>query len=164
MPPYDLAQLPVLSLPSPWRQFTAGHYLDEFAELHFKDILVRQWLTRSIPAAGAGCAFSRRALETIAAVSDNQVFNVDSLTEDYELGLKLGRHGLRSVFVKARIRGEWVGTWEHFPARLRQAVRQKSRWVIGITLQGWKGWAGTAISGPATRSSATARASSPIPR
>jgi adsorption protein B len=147
MPPNDMVQLPVLSLPVRWHQLTAGHYLDEFAEHHFKDVVVRQWLTRTIPAAGAGCAFSRRALETIAARSDNQVFNVDSLTEDYELGLRLGRLGLRQAFVTAAIAGrrrDYVATWEHFPARFRQSVRQKSRWIVGIALQGWKdlGWFG----------------------
>jgi adsorption protein B len=33
---------------------------------------------------------------------------------------------------------------EYFPFRFRAAVKQKSRWVLGITLQGWRnlGWAG----------------------
>src|SRR5208337_3342817 len=37
---------------------------------------------------------------------------------------------------------ELVATREFFPDRIALAVRQKSRWILGITLQGWKnvGW------------------------
>ncbi len=162
MPRHDMVQLPVLCLPFAWHRFTGGHYLDEFAEQHFKDVPVRQFLTGSIPAAGVGCAFSRRAFRLLARDSDNQVFSLDSLTEDYELGLRLGRYRLSQVFVKAaierrviepgRLTGrprqvttrEYVATWEYFPSKFRQARRQKSRWILGITLQGWKGlgWRG----------------------
>jgi adsorption protein B len=36
---------------------------------------------------------------------------------------------------------------EYFPSRFRAAVKQKSRWVLGITLQGWRnlGWAGNPL-------------------
>ena len=40
----DLIQLPVYPLERPWNDFTGGHYLDEFAELHGKDIVVREAL------------------------------------------------------------------------------------------------------------------------
>jgi bacteriophage N4 adsorption protein B len=146
MPPYDMVQLPVLCLPSPWHRFTAMHYLDEFAEQHLKDLPVREWLTRTVPGAGVGCAFSRRALAVLAAHSDNEIFSLDSLTEDYEIGMRLRRLGLMQAFVKIAIDGEYIGTSEYFPAKLSQAVRQKSRWIVGITLQGWRslGWAGDA--------------------
>jgi bacteriophage N4 adsorption protein B len=144
VPPYDMVQLPVLCLPSPWRCFTAGHYLDEFAEQHLKDLPVREWLTGTVPAAGVGCAFGRRALELVAASTDNQVFSVDSLTEDYEIGMRLRGLGVKQVFAKVPAGGEYIATWEYFPAKLSQAVRQKSRWIVGITLQGWRGlgWRG----------------------
>ena len=154
MPRYDMVQLPVLCLPTRWHWFTAGHYLDEFAHSHVRELPVRQWLTGSIPAAGVGCAFSRRALRLLAADSENQVFSLDSLTEDYEIGMRLQRYGLSQTFVSLAIerRGpldqasmrECIGTWEYFPSRFSQAVRQKSRWIIGITLQGWAGlgWRG----------------------
>jgi adsorption protein B len=135
-----------------WHHFTSGHYLDEFAESHLKDVPVRQWLTGSLPAAGVGCAFSRRALRLVAAHSDNSVFSLDSLTEDYDLGLRLRRFGVKQVFAKIAVerRGggsrEYIATWEYFPTKFSRAVRQKSRWIIGITLQGWKGlgWQGDA--------------------
>ena len=146
LPPCDMVQLRVLCLPSPWHRFTAMHYLDEFAEQHLKDLPVREWLTRTVPAAGVGCAFSRRALRMLAAQADNQVFSLDSLTEDYEIGMRLRRLGLIQAFAKIAVDGEYIATWEYFPAKLSQAVRQKSRWIVGITLQGWRGlgWGGDA--------------------
>jgi adsorption protein B len=167
IPRKDMVQLPVLSLPRPWWAFTAGHYIDEFAQLHYKDLVVREAMDRRVPAAGVGCAFSRRAFETLAAERQNMLFNTDSLTEDYDLGLRLKDLGLQQVFVKffvtrevlerhwltgrqrlRRVR-ELVAVREFFPDQLGAAVRQKSRWVLGIALQGWAhlGW----MSGWSTR-------------
>jgi len=81
IPRKDMVQLPVHSLPRKWYEFTAGHYIDEFAQLHLKDLIVREVLNKSVPAAGVGCAFSRRAFETIATHNKNQLFSIDSLTE-----------------------------------------------------------------------------------
>ena len=159
----DMVQLPVLSLERHWWEFTGGHYLDEFAQLHYKDLVVRETLDHSLPAAGVGCAFSRRALECVGADQRGAIFNTSSLTEDYDLGLRLQAHGLRQAFVKyfvehmelkrhpltgvlrpRRVR-ELVCVREYFPGTFRTAVRQKSRWVLGISLQGWKqiGWKGS---------------------
>ena len=41
IPRKDMVQLPVLSLKTKWYQFTGGHYIDEFAQGHYKDIVVR---------------------------------------------------------------------------------------------------------------------------
>jgi bacteriophage N4 adsorption protein B len=162
MPRYDMVQLPVLSLERKWYEFTGGHYLDEFAQLHYKDLVVREMINHSLPAAGVGVAFSRRALAAAALASHNEVFRVDSLTEDYDFGFRLKRLGMRQIFVryavernvpvrdlgsgKTRFRRlrEFVGVREYFPSTLRTAVRQKSRWVIGIAFQGWAHlrWAG----------------------
>ena len=163
IPRKDMVQLPVLSLPRRWHQFTAGHYIDEFSQLHYKDLVVREMLNRSLPAAGVGCAFSRRAFETVAGANGNQLFSIDSLTEDYDFGFRLSRHRLKQVFVRLMVdRVEHKRHWltgrmravrckdlvcirEYFPSSYRAAVRQKSRWVVGITLQGWRnlGWMGS---------------------
>ncbi|WP_442497919.1 glycosyl transferase family protein [Methylobacter sp. sgz302048] len=161
-PQFDMVQLPVLSLPrKPW-QFTGGHYLDEFAQLHQKDLVVRESISHSLPAAGVGCAFSHRALETVARYNNNEIFSVNSLTEDYDFGLRLRKYGLKQIFVKffttrtemrrsfwtRRLKEiqvpELVCIREYFPDRFWASVRQKSRWVLGICLQGWKnlGWEG----------------------
>ena len=161
IPRKDMVQLPVLSLERRWREFTGGHYLDEFAQLHYKDLVVRELLDRSLPAAGVGVAFSRRALAAVAAANRGEIFSTKSLTEDYDFGFRLKRLGMRQIFVKfeverdlvvlgdaesssrrtRRVR-ELVGVREYFPATLRSAIRQKSRWVIGIAMQGWShlGW------------------------
>jgi len=160
IPRKDMVQLPVLSLERRWCEFTGGHYLDEFAQLHYKDLVVRELLDRSLPAAGVGVAFSRRALAAVAAANRGEIFSTKSLTEDYDFGFRLKRLGMRQIFVKfeverdvfrsaaesgsrrARRVRELVGVREYFPATLRSAIRQKSRWVIGIAMQGWShlGW------------------------
>ncbi|HMF99220.1 MAG TPA: glycosyltransferase, partial [Vicinamibacterales bacterium] len=57
----DLIQLPVYPFERQWSDFTSAHYMDEFAELHGKDILVREALAGQVPSAGVGTCFSRRA-------------------------------------------------------------------------------------------------------
>jgi adsorption protein B len=163
IPRKDMVQLPVHSLPRKWYEFTAGHYIDEFAQLHLKDLIVREMLNKSLPAAGVGCAFSRRAFETIASSNENQLFSIDSLTEDYDFGFRLKQHGLKQIFVdfsiprtvttpaigtrklRQRTTRELVCIREYFPSTFTAAVRQKSRWVVGIALQGWAhlGWSGS---------------------
>lgn len=44
----DMIQLPVYPFPQHWYNFTAAHYLDEFAELHGKDIVVRESLAGQV--------------------------------------------------------------------------------------------------------------------
>ena len=69
------------------------------------------------------------------------------MTEDYEVGLRLGALGLKTMFVRIPAapgeRGV-VASRGHFPATLGAAVRQKARWLGGIALAGWDrlGWSG----------------------
>jgi adsorption protein B len=69
------------------------------------------------------------------------------MTEDYEMGLRLGALGLKTMFVRIPARaGSYavVSSRGHFPASLDAAVRQKARWVGGIAFAGWDrlGWRG----------------------
>jgi adsorption protein B len=69
------------------------------------------------------------------------------MTEDYEMGLRIGALGLKTMFVRLPARpGERgiVASRGHFPATLGSAVRQKARWLGGIALSGWDrlGWSG----------------------
>ena len=147
----DFVQLPVLPQPQPASHWIGSHYCEEFAEAHAKAMVVRSELGVALPAAGVGCAFSRRMLGTIAAdMRGEGPFSIDSLTEDYELGLKIKAAGGTAWFLRARGEdGRLVATRACFPPTLPQAVRQKARWVHGIALQGWDrlGWSG----GPAER-------------
>lgn len=142
----DFVQLPVLPQPQPTSRWIGSHYCEEFAEAHAKAMVVRGELGVALPAAGVGCAFSRRLLGIITAdMRGEGPFSVDSLTEDYELGLKIKAAGGISWFLRARGQdGRLVATRACFPPTLPQAVRQKARSVHGIALQGWDrlGWAG----------------------
>lgn len=159
VPDHDLVQLPVIPLVRGWRYLTSGHYQDEFAETHGKDVVVRESLTGNVPSAGVGTGFSRRALQTLFDLNGGQVFNTQSLTEDYDIGFQLWLHGMKETFVWLKVPeagsgfGEtahrfahggsrYVCIKEYFPATFSHAVRQKSRWILGIVFQGRKsiGW------------------------
>lgn len=142
---HALVQLPVLPLCDPGSRWIGGHYLDEFAENHAKDLVVREALGAALPSAGVACAIRRDLVAQIAALGGGAPFDPHCLTEDYELGIKVRALGGRGVLVRARDSdGRLIGTAEHFPATLAAAVRQKTRWLTGIALAGWDrlGWPG----------------------
>jgi len=132
-------------------RWISGHYLDEFAEAHGKELIVREALGAGMPSAGVGCAVARDALERLAAVRGGLPFDAASLTEDYELGLRLGEMGSRGVFVRlpATPDGPLVAVRAYFPATFAASVRQKTRWTAGIALSGWDrlGWRGGLVEG-----------------
>lgn len=142
----DFVQLPVLPQPQPASRWIGSHYCEEFAEAHAKAMVVRGKVGAGLPAAGVGCAFSRSVLGVIAEeMRGAGPFSVDSLTEDYELGLKIKVAGGTAWFLRARGEdGRLVATRACFPPKMSQAVRQKARWIHGISLQGWDrlGWGG----------------------
>lgn len=142
-----LVQLPVVPLIDASSRWVGGHYADEFAEAHMKELVVRESVGAAIPLAGVGCAIERVALSRLAARHDGRPFAGASMTEDYEMGLRLGAIGVKTMFV--RIPAEpgsraVVATRGHFPATLAAAVRQKARWIGGIAFAGWDqlGWRG----------------------
>ena len=140
-------QLPVLPLIDRHSRWVSGHYCDEFAEAHIKELVVREAVGAAIPLAGVGCAIARKPLAQLAAMQDGKPFAGSSMTEDYEVGLRIGALGLKTMFVRIPAtpaeRGV-VATRGHFPATLGDAVRQKARWLGGIALSGWDrlGWSG----------------------
>ncbi len=144
--PSQFVQLPVLPLPRKGARWIGSHYCEEFAEAHAKSMVVRNALGVSLPAAGVGCAFERAMLARIARGSvRNTPFDEDSLTEDYELGIKVASLGGKSSFLRVRgDNGHLIATRAYFPSDLGVAVRQKARWMHGIALQGWDrlGWTG----------------------
>jgi adsorption protein B len=138
-------QLPVIPIRTARSQWISGHYCDEFAEAHGKSMVVREAIGAALPLAGVGCAIDRNVLGRIAFDNDGRPFDEGSLTEDYELGLRIGAAGGRTIM--ARIldqHGALVGTKAHFPETLDASVRQKARWLTGIALAGWDriGWRG----------------------
>ena len=142
-----VVQLPVLPIPDPNSRWIAGHYCDEFAEAHVKELVVREAVGAAIPLAGVGCAIARKPLASLATMQDGRPFATGSMTEDYELGLRMGQLGLKTMFVRLPVRpGEpgLVASRGHFPSSVGAAVRQKARWLGGIALAGWDrlGWSG----------------------
>ena len=162
MPEWDLVQIPIISLERPWWNLIGGHYMDEFAEAHCKEIHVREWLAGIVPGAGVGTGYSMRALDVATAGVDGDCFATNSLTEDYEFSFRVRKCGLKQTFVRLPVerrlprrsllhreprlvvQRDFITTREFFPDLFWASVRQKTRWVIGIALQGWKrfGWRG----------------------
>lgn len=143
MPGLSMVQLPVLPLVDRASRWVSGHYIDEFAQSHAKDMMVRAELGAPVPSAGVGTAIDRAALQRIAGAG-SEPFDATSLTEDYEIGHKLHAMGLKGRMLRVREAGELIATREYFPGELEGAVRQKSRWLTGIALSGWDriGWQG----------------------
>ena len=155
----DLIQVPVVPFERKWYEFTAGHYEDEFAETHGKDMLVRESILGFVPSAGVGTALSRKAIKKLIELHNGEVFILGTLTEDYNLGFELFREKMKLIFARVPVEIEYsaknafgkpvtrkkkvlVAVREFFPSTFSTAVRQKSRWIIGIVFQGWKsiGW------------------------
>jgi adsorption protein B len=143
---FDMIQIPVLPLPTPFQDFVHGIYCDEFAEWQTKDMRVRQIIGSFVPSNGVGTGFTREALEKLATAEHNLIFEPACLTEDYENGLRLHKLGCRQIFVPlSRTNGDVIATREFFPRTTRSAIRQRTRWVMGIGLQSWErhGWRGS---------------------
>ncbi len=140
---FEMVQVPVLALPTEAADLTHGIYCDEFAETQTKDIPVRQRLGGFLPSSGVGTGFDRASLERLARTRGGRIFDPASLTEDYENGLRFHAMGLRQVFLPIVFdHAGPIATREYFPRSMRAAIRQRSRWVAGIALQGWQnhGW------------------------
>ncbi|MDH0097291.1 cyclic di-3',5'-guanylate-activated glycosyltransferase NrfB [Ectopseudomonas hydrolytica] len=160
LPNKDLIQVPVYPYAPEWSGFTAGHYVDEFAENHGKDVVVREALTGQVPSAGVGTCFSRRAIAALLEDGDGIAFDVQSLTEDYDIGFRLKAKGMKCIFARFPVSdpklalvyesafgmskrfSQVICVREHFPRTWSHAVRQKSRWITGIVFQGTSnlGW------------------------
>ncbi len=139
----DLVQLPVIPVAVKGSPFVSGHYCDEFCESHAKGMVVREALGASLPLAGVGCAIDRNCLGRLALGKKNLPFDAESITEDYEMGLNIGSTGKGAIMVRMKDRnGNLVGTRSCFPNTMKAAIKQKSRWTLGIALSGWDrvGW------------------------
>lgn len=147
---YDFIQIPVFSLEVKAVQWVAGTYMDEFAESHTKDMLVRQSLGAAIPSAGVGTALSETLVAGLLATF-GEVFCETSLTEDYEVGLRSHQLKFKSVFLcqcftaNGKKSKSFIATREYFPKKIKRSIRQKTRWNLGIAIQSWKniGWTGS---------------------
>lgn len=162
---YDFVQLPVYSFSRPIMSLISGLYMDEFAEMHTKDLEVRQRISGVIPCAGVSACFSREAILHLTDANHGEAFRTSSFTEDYDIAFRVSELGFKSAFIAypanyaidididsnnpgILYRSLPVATREFFPSRLEAAYRQRARWLLGIVFQGsqehgWKGSLGT---------------------
>lgn len=131
----DFIQLPVFSMPVSKKKLVQASYMDEFAELHQKDLMIRKLLKLPIPSAGVGTYFSWQLVKRLKVCYDF-CFDENNLTEDYEFSLRVARiSGTQDFLYAENPDGAIIATRGYFPDRFWAAVRQKTRWTIGITLQ-----------------------------
>lgn len=145
----DFVQIPVFSFDVPLKSLIGGIYIDEFAEAHTKDLLVREALGGAVPSAGVGTLLSRSLILSLQERQNGDFLKEDTLTEDYHLGMMTKELGFESKFVcveyeKENGQKEFIATREYFPAKINASMRQKSRWTLGIAFQGlenlsWRG-------------------------
>lgn len=156
IPRVDAIQLPILPLPTGHHRIVHWIYADEFSETHMKDVPVREKISGFVPFAGTGTGFSRRAF-TFLEMGGEKVYNEGSMTEDYSMSKRMREAGLRIIFVNVVLaddKSHWltplykrpgfISNWAYFPMDFTRSIRQKTRWIIGISLQEWEhgGWKG----------------------
>ncbi len=141
-PVFPLMQKPTLK--NFFKTLTTGTYSDEFAENHYVTMVGRCSTGAFVPSAGTGLALSR---EVFNYFDTDEIFPDGSLTEDYRLSLTLFEKGLPMYYVldsiprvanNNKIVYDYVATRSMFPATFKKAVKQKTRWTLGITMQSVK--------------------------
>jgi bacteriophage N4 adsorption protein B len=142
---HAVVQLPVFAIfpkTNFWGRVISGTYADEFAEHHLHHMPVREHLGMFVPSAGTGFAIRRDVAERLTA--KDSLFREGSLTEDYEFALRLWQIGckvhfhvqeLERVDDEGIIKREYVAVREYFPSEWTASIKQKGRWIYGITLQ-----------------------------
>lgn len=146
---YPALQFPVFpmmkkpTLKNFFKTLTVNTYADEFAENHFITMVNRHKSGAFVPSAGTGFSLSRETIELLG----DEVLPVDSLTEDYKLSLTLYEEGIQMYYVMQRLKRvnnsgkivwDYIATRSIFPSTYKTAVRQKTRWITGITMQSYE--------------------------
>ena len=144
---YDYVQVPVFSLNRGKGAHVASTYMDEFAERHSREMIVRDAVGASIPSAGVGTCMTKRLLKHFLRTR-GQVLMSGTVTEDYILGVEAKREGFKCAFAAVSANADegldFVATREFFPKTLAASIKQKARWVYGINFEamcrlGWQG-------------------------
>ncbi len=144
---HDFIQAPVFSLTRAKGAHVASTYMDEFAERHTREMIVRNAVGAAIPSAGVGTCISKKLIRHFLRTR-GQVLMSGAVTEDYILGVEAKREGFKCAFAavsKSVDEGlDFVATREFFPRTLAASIKQKTRWVYGINFEamhklGWNG-------------------------
>lgn len=143
-PAIQFPVFPIMKMPkfgNFFKQITTATYADEFAENHYIALVERRNMKAFVPCAGTGFALSR---ETLEAFGDDDVLPSESLTEDYLLSLNLYKKGISLYYVlnkfprvlqNGKVKTDFITTRSLFPNTFKTAVKQKTRWTYGITMQ-----------------------------
>lgn len=138
----NFIQVPVFPIINYKNSFVGATYIDEFIEMHAKELLARQYLGAALPSAGVGTCLDRDLIKRFYKEHGGKVFLPNALTEDYNLGLQTKIWGYKSQFFCFYLENESckniISTREIFPQTAKAAIRQKSRWVTGIVFQGYQ--------------------------
>ena len=144
---YPLLQFPVFpiqrmpTIKNFFSNLTSGTYADEFAENHFRIMRMRDFMSAVVPSAGTGFVISHKILESY---KNKPLFPEDSLTEDYKLSVQLALDGYHLHYIlesvprlldNGKVKWDYVATRSLFPSTFKAAVKQKTRWIYGITMQ-----------------------------
>lgn len=147
---YAMIQIPVFSLESRNRSLVGASYMEEFAERHTREMLLRSQFGAFVPSAGVGTCLRKDLIQHFLH-KRARVLRPDSITEDYILGAEAHAAGFKTTFAAFRDPNQAdnpiIATLEYFPKDLSASVRQKTRWVYGISFEstaklGWRenGW------------------------
>src|SRR3989449_1700638 len=134
---YDYVQVPVFSLNRGKGAHVASTYMDEFAERHTREMIVRDAVGASIPSAGVGTCMTKKLLKHFLR-SRGQVLMSGTVTEDYILGVEAKREGFKADLSRMRC-GPLTGAgliahmrrWELIAALGRAAVA----WPLAVRAQ-----------------------------
>lgn len=146
-PDHDFIQVPVFSLDRGKGAHVASTYMDEFAERHTREMIVRNAVGATIPSAGVGTCITKK-LATHFLRERGQVLMSGTVTEDYILGIEAKRAGFKSAFAAISANAhdglDFVATREFFPKTFTASIKQKTRWVYGINFEATQklGWSG----------------------
>ena len=144
---YAMIQIPVFSLDSRNRSLVGASYMEEFAERHTREMLLRSQLGAFVPSAGVGTCIRKDLIQHFLA-KRARVLRPDSITEDYILGAEAHADGFKATFAAFRDPRHSgkpiIATLEYFPKDLWASIKQKTRWVYGISFEstaklGWTG-------------------------
>jgi len=146
---HAMIQIPIFSIDSRHRSLVGATYMEEFAERHTREMLLRETLGAFVPSAGVGTCL-RKDLILHFIRSRGFVLQPGSVTEDYILGAEAHRDGFSTTFAAFRSgddkKSPIIATLEYFPKDVWASVKQRTRWTYGIGFEGAKrlGWFGSA--------------------
>jgi hypothetical protein len=157
---HDFIQVPVFSLNRGKGAHVASTYMDEFAERHTREMIVRDAVGAAIPSAGVGTCMTKRLIRHFLS-ERGQVLMSGTVTEDYILGIEgnaLASSPPSLSSRQARMRGSTSSLRASFsPGPSKLPSRKKPGGSMASPSRRCTGSGGRAASGIAISSSTTAK-------